>query len=167
MRNSFLVFSLVTESQFSCTSNFSTNGCNGWPHGKIPNLIASVDRYHVQRDSWYDFISFKLVFKSLFILLQQSKNVKIFEQSYKLFCFLRLILSIDFCQLTKSPQVILLRMITHSIFNQHHAQYKYTNYIAITLLNYHWTCRLDDIRLCEVVIYNQTSNEQQQLEPSK
>ena len=58
-------------------------------------------------------------------------------------------------------------MITHSIFNQHHAQYKYTNYIAITLLNYNWTCRLDEIRLCEVVLYNQTSNEQQQSEPSK
>ena len=35
-----------------------------------------------------------------------------------------------------------------------------------TILNYHWTFGLDVIRWCKVVIHNQTSNEQEQLEPS-
>ena len=58
------------------------------------------------------------------------------QQSYKALLYFYTHLSIDFCQLTLLLQVILLRMITRSILKQLHAQYNYTNYIAITLLNY-------------------------------
>ena len=46
-------------------------------------MIASVDRYHVQRDSWCDFIASKLVFKSLHIIKTELQSSSLFSNSFK------------------------------------------------------------------------------------
>lgn len=147
-RNPFLVFNFFSQHHsFRAFSFFFMDTHIDWPHGKIPKMVSSVDRYHIKRDSWCNFINSKLVFISPHIITRELQNSFVFSNSF---------LSSNFCQLTLSLHVIFLCMITHSILNQLHAQHNDTKYIAIILLNY------STVTYHYVTIHNQMSNEQKQ-----